>query len=386
MSALAARNASAGGYRSFVGAGSYDHFVPSAVNHLLSRTEFYSSYTPYQPEISQGTLQTIFEFQSMVCMLTGLDVSNASLYEGATALVEAILMAHRVHGRDEVVLAGLVHPEYRDTVRTYLARVGMTVVTVPHGPDGRVDEKALAAAITERTSTVAAQSPNCLGVIERLDRVATLSAAKGAAPIAVVAEPYSLGVLRGPGELGCDIAVGEGQGFGNGVSFGGPYVGFMGARQSYLRQMPGRIVGETTDVEGRRGFGSRCRPAGTASAAKATSNICTNQGCATAAAIHLALLGRKDCASRAPLPRRGLVRRGQAHGGEGITRTADLPAIHSTLPVPAKAVLEPLEKKASSPARPRRWDPARAKPPRRLHRRSRKADVTPWPGAFQEVL
>jgi len=295
MSSLAARSASCASHRSFLGAGAYDHFVPHAVDHLLSRTEFYSSYTPYQPEISQGTLQTIFEFQSMICMLTGLDVSNASLYEGASSLAEAILMCQRTAGRERILLAGTVHPEYLATVRTYLATLGIPVETVPHGPDGRIDETALARALDRGTASIAVQSPNALGVVERLDRIAGVARAKGSQAIAVVAEPYSLGMLRGPGEMGCDVCVGEAQGFGNPVSFGGPYLGFLAARASYLRQMPGRIVGETRDLEGRRGYVlTLATREQHIRREKATSNICTNQGlCMTAATIHLALLGKE---------------------------------------------------------------------------------------------
>jgi len=295
LSLLAAKNASSASHRSFLGAGAYDHFVPHSVDHLLSRTEFYSSYTPYQPEISQGTLQTIFEFQSMMCMLTGLEVSNASLYEGASALVEAILMCQRTTGRERILVADTVHPEYLATVRTYLAPLGLTVETLPHRADGRIDDTALERAVDESTTAIAVQSPNALGVVERLDRVAGIARPRGASSIAVVAEPYSLGLLRGPGEMGLDVAVGEAQGFGNAVSFGGPYLGFLAAAASYLRQMPGRIVGETKDVEGRRGFVlTLATREQHIRREKATSNICTNQGlCMTAATIHLALLGKE---------------------------------------------------------------------------------------------
>ena len=213
LSGLSMRNASTGCYRSFLGAGAYDHFVPVAVDHLLSRTEFYSSYTPYQPEISQGTLQTIFEFQSLLAMLTSLEVANASLYDGATAVVEALLMANRVHGRDRMVVAASLHPEYLRTARTYFRNLGLAIETVPWGADGRVDLRSLEAAVDESTAAVAVQSPNAFGVVERLDRISAAAHANGAAAVAVVAEPYSLGALAGPGTLGCDICVGEAQSF-----------------------------------------------------------------------------------------------------------------------------------------------------------------------------
>ena len=300
LSKLAARNASGQTHRSFLGAGAYDHFVPTAVDHLLSRAEFYSSYTPYQPEITQGTLQTIFEFQSMICMLTGLEVSNASLYEGASAVVEGILMCQRVHGRAGVVVAGTVHPEYLATVRTYLANLDLDLTVAPHGPDGRVDVAALAQAIGPTTTAVVVQSPNALGVVERLDQVVAAARAHSVPVVAAVAEPFSLGMLASPGALGCDVAVGEGQGFGNAVSFGGPFVGFIAARTTYLRQMPGRIVGETNDVEGRRGYVlTLLTREQHIRREKATSNICTNQGlCMTAATIHMALLGKQGILAR----------------------------------------------------------------------------------------
>lgn len=295
LSDLSMRSASARCWNSFLGAGAYDHFVPFTVDHLLGRTEFYSAYTPYQPEISQGTLQTIFEFQSMLCMLTGLEVANASLYDGATATVEALLMAWRVHGRDTLIVAETMHPEYLQTLRTYVRNLPLQLREVPADADGRLDEKKLLAALGTGVAAVAVQSPNFLGVVERLDRVATAARSAGAATIAVVNEPYSFGILKGPGELGADVCVGEAHAFGNPLSFGGPYLGFMAARETYLRQMPGRIVGETRDVDGRRGFvltlSTREQHI---RRAKATSNICTNQGlCMTAATIHLALLGKE---------------------------------------------------------------------------------------------
>ena len=394
MSALAAKSVSGATQRSFLGAGAYDHFVPHAVDHLLSRTEFYSSYTPYQPEISQGTLQTIFEFQSMICMLTGLDVSNASLYEGASALVEAILMCHRTTGRERILVADSVHPEYLATLRTYVGNLGMLVETVPHGPDGRLDEAALARALDAHTGAVAVQSPNALGVIERLDRISGLARAQGTAAIAVVAEPYSLGLLRGPGDLGCEVCVGEAQGFGNGVSFGGPYLGFLAARASYLRQMPGRIVGEASDLEGRRGYvltlSTREQHI---RREKATSNICTNQGlCMTAATIHLALLGKeglKDvarwnhAAAAYALDRLTRVK--------GVRRTFAGPFFNEfalTLPWPASDVLPALETKGILGGFDLgRWDPQMG------HmllvactERTRRGDVDAFAEALEEVL
>jgi glycine dehydrogenase subunit 1 len=351
MNALAMGNASTACYASFLGAGAYDHFVPTVVDHLISRTEFYSAYTPYQPEISQGTLQTIFEFQSMICMLTGLEVANASLYDGASGMVEALLMAHRVHRRNRFVVASTVHPEYLETLRTYLHGLDLELHEVPRHADGRVDEQALASAVGPTTAAVAVQSPNALGVVERLDRVAALAKEAGASSVAVVAEPFSLGMLRGPGELGCDVCVGEAQAFGNALSFGGPYLGFLAAGERYLRQMPGRIAGETRDVEGRRGYvltlSTREQHI---RRGKATSNICTNQGlCMTAATIHLALLGKEGL--------RTTARRNHAAAAyalekltalKGVSRAFAAPFFNEftvSLPAAASPILERLAEK-----------------------------------------
>jgi glycine dehydrogenase subunit 1 len=394
LSDLSMKNASTGCYRSFLGAGAYDHFVPVAVDHLLSRAEFYSAYTPYQPEISQGTLQTIFEFQSLICLLTELDVANASLYDGATAVVEALLMASRVHGRDRMVVAGSLHPEYLRTARTYFRNLGLSLETVPWGTDGRVDPLALGAAVNEETAAVAVQSPNAFGVVERLDRIAGVAKAKGAAAVAVVAEPYSLGALAGPGALGCDVSVGEAQAFGNALSYGGPGLGFMAARERYLRQMPGRIVGETTDVEGRRGFvltlSTREQHI---RRAKATSNICTNQGlCMTAATIHLALIGKEGLreiarANRAKAAYAAL----RLAAVKGVKRSFGGPTFNEfalDLPRPAVEVLEALRGKGILGG----FDLSRWYPEMRnrilvaVTERTRREDADAYAAALAEVL
>ncbi len=394
LSALAMKNASTGCYRSFLGAGAYDHFVPAAVDHLISRTEFYSSYTPYQPEISQGTLQTIFEFQSMICMLTELEAANASLYDGATATVEALLMAQRAHGRDRVAMAATLHPEYLETARTYFRNLGLAIDVVGHGADGRVDERALAAAVGSRTAGVAVQSPNAFGVIERLDRVAEAAHGEGAAAVAVVAEPYSLGILRGPGGLGCDVCVGEAQGFGNPLSFGGPYLGFMAARERYVRQMPGRIVGETTDVEGRRGFvltlSTREQHI---RRAKATSNICTNQGlCMTAATIHLALLGREGLREVALANHaKAAYAISRLTAVRGVRRAFSGPVFNEftlELPRPASEVLEALRaRNLLGGLDLARWFPEAANRVLvAVTERTRREDVDAYAAALEEVL
>jgi glycine dehydrogenase subunit 1 len=284
----------------FVGAGSYPHHVPPAVDQLLLRSEFYTAYTPYQPEIAQGTLQALFEWQTFVCLLTGLDVSNASLYDGATATAEAALMAARVTGRSKVVISAAVHPAYRDTLSTYLSSTGDEIVTVPFGPDGRTDLAALALA-AEGAAAVIIGWPNALGVVDALPEAAAIARKAGALTVAVTAEAVSLGLLQAPGALGADVAVGTFQSFGNAMGFGGPAPGFFAVREQYLRQLPGRICGATVDKQGRRGFvltlSTREQHI---RREKATSNICTNAGlCALASTMHLALLGKNGLADLA---------------------------------------------------------------------------------------
>jgi len=281
---------------SFLGAGVYRHVQPSVVDAVLSRAEFFTSYTPYQPEISQGTLQVIFEFQTLMCQLTGMEVSNASLYDGATAMVEAVLFAHRLkRGKlDRVVLAETVHPMYRRVLATYADPAGLDVVVVPPGDDGRVSTDALREAAGDNLSCcIAIQSPNFLGIIEDLPSVADTAHSTGALAVQVVTEGVSLGLLAGGGEHGFDVVCGEAQSFGIAPGYGGPHLGFFTCREKNLRQMPGRLAGETIDDNGQRAF---CLTLSTREQhirrAKATSNICTNQGLmALAATIWLESIG-----------------------------------------------------------------------------------------------
>ena len=279
----------------FVGAGAYRHFAPAVVDHLISRTEFYSSYTPYQPEISQGTLQAVFEYQTLICQLTGLDISNASMYEGASTLAEAILMAERASPRGRVVISDRLHPEYAQVVRTYLAHTGVAIDTFGHGKDGAADPAAARRALETKASALVVQHPNFFGCLEDVEKLAEAARQAGAFLVVVVTEPIALGLLKAPGEQGADIVLGEGQGLGVPLSYGGPYLGFLAARQSFLRQMPGRIVGEALDVDGRRGYVlTLATREQHIRREKATSNICTNEGlCALTAAIFMAVLGKE---------------------------------------------------------------------------------------------
>jgi glycine dehydrogenase subunit 1 len=290
LKSLAARNISTGEAVSFLGAGAYRHHVPAAVDYLIQRGEFLTSYTPYQPEISQGTLQYLFEFQTQVALLTGMEIANASLYDGASAAGEAVLMARRITRRPKVVVAGGLHPHWRDTIATMLRWFDAELVTAPPDADGSADPGTM---IDKDTACVVVQNPCVFGHVRDLAPLAAACAEKGALLIACVSEPVSLGLVTPPGDMGADIVVGEGQPIGNGLNFGGPYLGLFATRERFVRQMPGRVAGETVDADGRRGYvltlSTREQHI---RREKATSNICTNSGlCALAFTIHLALLG-----------------------------------------------------------------------------------------------
>src|SRR5438105_9089016 len=293
---LAAKNKSAVDHLSFLGGGSYAHFQPACVDQLLLRAEFLTSYTPYQPEVSQGTLQSIFEYQTHQCLLTGLDVANASMYDGSTALCEAVLLADRVaKNRTKIVIGKSVHPEYIETVRTYVQNLGFDVVEVGWASDGGIDLAALRTACTNDVFAVAVQSPNFLGVLEDYDAIAEVANGIGAVKIAVVTEATSLGIVTPPGAHGFDICVGEGQAWGIPPQFGGPYVGFMVVRDALKRHMPGRLVGETVDVDGRRAYVlTLATREQHIRRRKATSNHCTNDELiALPANIYLSLMGKE---------------------------------------------------------------------------------------------
>lgn len=290
---LAGRNVSAESHACFLGGGAYDHYVPSALNHLLLRSEFYTAYTPYQPEVSQGTLQAIYEYQTLVCELTGMEVANASVYDGASSLAEASLMATSLTRRPELLVSEATNPAYRDVVATYNRGPARPIATIPMGPDGRVAVEELERRITGDTAAVLLQSPNFFGVVEDLPAVAQIVHEAGAL-LVVSADPFSLGVLEAPGHLGADVVVGEGQGLGSPLSLGGPYLGFLAARKAHIRRIPGRIIGRGLDYEGRPGFVMVLQTREQhIRREKATSNICTNQGLnALAATIYLSLVGK----------------------------------------------------------------------------------------------
>lgn len=296
LEALAARNTGAQ-HLAFIGAGAYPHFVPAVVDSILQRAEFYSAYTPYQPEVSQGTLQAIFEFQTLVAMLFDLEVANASMYDGASATAEAVLMALRLQGtRPRVLVARSLHPEYREVIATYLqGAADAELLEVPFGADGRIDLGWLAAHVDDHTAAVIAGYPNFFGVIEDLRAVHGIARAAGALLVTATAEPLALAVVQAPGALGAEIAVGEGQSLGVPLSYGGPGVGLFATRLADVRAMPGRLVGEARDAAGRRGYVlTLATREQHIRRERATSNICTNHGLvALAVTVYLSLLGRQ---------------------------------------------------------------------------------------------
>ncbi len=323
---LAGRNADADAYACFLGGGAYDHYIPSPINHLVSRGEFLTAYTPYQPEASQGTLRSIYEYQTMIAELTGMDVANASIYDGASSLAEAALMAHAVTGRSEIVLARGVNPLYRRVVATYCQGPGIRLRDLP-APDGVFDADAARRAVTAKTAALVVQSPNFFGCLEDVGAVGEIAHAAGAL-LVVVADPVNLGVLEAPGRLGADIVVGEGQGLGVPMAFGGPNLGVFAAKQALVRRIPGRLVGATVDRDGRRGFVLTLQTREQhIRRAKATSNICTNVAlCALMATIYLATLGKQG------LARVGELSAAKAH--YAAERLTTIPGVSLRFPQP----------------------------------------------------
>lgn len=292
LMALAAKNADTKTHTSFLGAGVYDHYIPTIVDHVISRSEFYTAYTPYQPEISQGELQAIFEFQTMICELTGMDVANSSMYDGGTALAEAALLSAAHTKKKKVLLSSAVHPEYRDVVKTYVKGPGLEVVEIPY-KNGVTDIDALQTEMNEDVACVIVQYPNFFGQIEPLKEIETIAHAhKGM--FVVASNPLALGVLTPPGQFGADIVVGDAQPFGIPTQFGGPHCGYFAVKSALMRKIPGRLVGQTTDEEGRRGFVLTLQAREQhIRRDKATSNICSNQALnALAASVAMTALGK----------------------------------------------------------------------------------------------
>jgi glycine dehydrogenase subunit 1 len=313
---MGARNAGAR-RSSFLGGGAYSHYIPTTVDHILSRSEFFTAYTPYQPEISQGTLQVIFEFQTLVCQLTGMEVANASMYDGSTALAEAVLMAERVTKRSKAVASTATHPQYLEVIQTYVQHAGIHLELVQFDEKTGQSWQALADAIDDETAALVVQSPNFFGCIEDLSALADAAHAKGALLVVAITEAMSLGLLKSPGACGADIVVAEGQSFGVPLSFGGPYVGLFATREKYARQIPGRLVGEAYDKKGRRGFVlTLATREQHIRREKATSNICTNEGLiALAATVYLETMGRRgvqeaahQCAQKAAYAARAIAK------------------------------------------------------------------------------
>jgi glycine dehydrogenase subunit 1 len=301
---------------SFLGGGAYSHYVPTIVDHLISRSEFFTAYTPYQPEISQGTLQSIFEFQTLVCQLTGMDIANASMYDGSTAMAEGVLMAERVTRRSKVVASAAIHPQYLEVAHTYVQHAG---IELQHAQFDSNTGQTLVDSIDDQTAAIVVQSPNFFGCIEDVEALAEKAHAKGALLIVAITEAMSLGLLRSPGASGADIVVAEGQSFGVPLSFGGPYVGLFAIREKYARQIPGRLVGEAYDKQGRRGFVlTLATREQHIRREKATSNICTNEGLiALAATVYLETMGRRgvqeaarQCAQKAHYAAREIAKVG----------------------------------------------------------------------------
>ena len=341
LRALAGRNHAAGDGPFFIGAGAYRHHVPASVDHLIQRSEWLTAYTPYQPEVSQGTLQMLFEFQTQVAHLTGMEVANASMYDGSTATAEAVLMARRITRRSRIVLSGGLHPHYRDVVRTYLGD-GPDLLCLPASPQGQGD---ILNQIDGDTAAIVIQTPDFFGHLRDLRAAADAAHAAGALLIVVVTEVVSLGLIEAPGALGADIVVCEGQSIGNALNFGGPYVGLMATRKDFIRQMPGRLCGETVDADGTRGFvltlSTREQHI---RREKATSNICTNSGlCALAFSIHLSLLGEAGLRRLARLNHHNAVRLARMLGtvpGVEVLNTSFFNEMTIRLPVPAAPVVE----------------------------------------------
>ncbi|HYV89505.1 MAG TPA: aminomethyl-transferring glycine dehydrogenase subunit GcvPA, partial [Candidatus Polarisedimenticolia bacterium] len=347
IGALAAKNMGTSYVPSFLGAGAYRHHVPAAVDHLIQRGEFLTSYTPYQPEVTQGTLQYLFEFQTQVCLITGMEVANASMYDGATATAEAVMMANRVTRRHRAIISGNLHPHYREVCQTHAHFLEFKLVIGEPDPAGKED---LISLIDAETSCVVVQNPDFFGHLRDHTRLVEACHKAGALLIVAVTEPVSLGLVQPPGAMGADIVTAEGQAIGNALTYGGPYLGLFATREKYMRQMPGRLVGETTDVDGKRGWvltlSTREQHI---RREKATSNICTNSGlCSLGFTIHLTLLGEAGLTRLAEINHATAVRladRLSSVPGCKVITDSFFNEFTLSLPKPAAGVVEALVKK-----------------------------------------
>jgi glycine dehydrogenase subunit 1 len=341
MADLAGMNEATDSRICLLGGGAYHHYIPAVIGHLVSRSEFYTAYTPYQPEISQGTLQAIFEYQSLVCSLTGMEVANASLYDGASAAAEAVLMARRVNGRNRVVVSQGVNPIYREVIETYLRNLEGDILEAGLDASGRTDCSGLEELLDDQSACFVIQSPNFLGVIEDVSALRALREKTRSLLVSVVTEPVSLGLLAPPGDWGADIVAAEGQSFGNPLGYGGPHLGIMASREEHVRQMPGRLVGETVDTEGQRGYvltlSTREQHI---RRERATSNVCSNQGlCALTAAAYLSVMGPQGLRRLAGV---NVLRTRQALEGlknvDGWSFPLDGPVFNEFVAIPAAGV------------------------------------------------
>ncbi len=347
MGNLAAKNHAAGQGPFFAGCGAYKHHVPATVDHIIQRSEFLTAYTPYQPEIAQGTLQYLFEFQTQVATLMGMEIANASMYDGSTAAAEAALMARRITKRKKVICSGGLHPHYEAVIRTNSELIDDDVVAAPASPEG---QGGIVDLIDDDTSCIIVQSPDVFGHVRDLSALAEKAHAHGALLVAVVTEAVSFGLLKSPGEQGADIVVAEGQSIGNALNYGGPYLGLFAARQKHVRHMPGRLCGETVDADGQRGYvltlSTREQHI---RRDKATSNICTNSGlCALAFTVHMSLLGGQGLHQMAVLNHEAACKTADALGaidGVEVLNTAFFNEFSVRLPKNAEAVVEALAAK-----------------------------------------
>ncbi len=346
---LSEQNLNMESHVSFLGGGAYDHYIPSVIDHVISRPEFYTAYTPYQAEVSQGTLQTIYEYQTMICELTNMEVSNASMYDGASALAEAAQMARGTTGRDTIVVSDAIHPHYLQVVETYSKGLTVPMKKVPI-EDGRTDLESLSRSIDENTAALLVQHPNFFGCLEEAEEASSIAHSKGAL-LVVAVDPISLGLLKPPGDYHADICVGEGQALGIPVSLGGPFLGLFATRREYLRQMPGRLIGRTVDTDGKPGYVMTLQTREQhIRREKATSNICTNEGlCALAACVYLTIMGRKGLREIAEL-----CLQGSHYLAEGVKKLKGFRLPYKTpffkefvveCPIPAATVISELLEK-----------------------------------------